>query len=138
MTPPPSNASRFSLTAFTLPGRVTTSVSPTVPATGRASAASGVFCSDAAIMRCTSPGASRSMRGRIACRRASGVTGGQVSPQIHSPKHAGRTSGVRSRTPNPVPPVVTIQSTSPCAAHVCTVCRMRGSSSGTTSRYLHS
>ena len=41
------------------------------------------------------------------------------------------TSGVRSRVPKPVPPVVTIQSTSPWSHQASTTVRMRISSSGT-------
>lgn len=66
-TPPCSNASKFSFTAFTLPGRVTTSVLLIVPATGRASAANGVFCNELASKTWTIPGASRSKSGRTAC-----------------------------------------------------------------------
>ena len=101
----------FSWTALTLPGSVTMSVFLMVPATGRESAASGVAWSEAFRTRWTIPGASRSSNGLIAyiqgahnqfmsCTRADGGI-------------QGLTSGVLSRTPKPVPPVVTIQSTSP-------------------------
>lgn len=47
------------------------------------------------------------------------------------------TSGVQSRTPNPVPPVVMIQSMSPCLAHEAIVSRMRTTSSGTIAYTSH-
>jgi len=50
-TPAVIKASRFSFTAFTLPGKVVTSVFPIVPATGRESAASGVYFRDVDNMR---------------------------------------------------------------------------------------
>lgn len=59
----------FSRTALGLPGSVITSVLPTVPATGRESAASGVCCSDVESRRCTSPEAGRSMIENIAYGR---------------------------------------------------------------------
>lgn len=49
---------RFSLTAFTLPGRVTTRVLFRVPATGRDSTASGVYLRPPWNIACTTPGAS--------------------------------------------------------------------------------
>ena len=70
------------------PGRFTTSESPIVPATARDSAAIGVWVRPSARISSAKPGASRSMTARVA-------------------------SGVTSRGPNPVPPVVT---TSPCDA----------------------
>jgi len=44
--PAVKSASRFSLTALTLPGRVVMSVFPIVPATGRERAAKGVWVRD--------------------------------------------------------------------------------------------
>lgn len=50
----------FSLTAFTLPGKVTMRVLRIVPATGRDRAASGVCFKDVERIRWIKPGASRS------------------------------------------------------------------------------
>ena len=101
-TPPKSNASKFSLTALTLPGRVTMRVSLIVPATGLDRAAKGVCVKDVDIIRCTRPGAFFSMRGEIACNQGIVKKCWLTSISL--------TSGVLSRTPKPVPPVVTIQS----------------------------
>ena len=65
-----------------LPGRFTISAAPRAPAIPRESAAIGVCDSPVARISSASPGASRSMTARVA-------------------------SGVTSRGPNPVPPVVT-------------------------------
>lgn len=59
-TPSANKASKFSLTAFTLPGRVMMIVFLIVPATGRDKAANGVRFREEDRMRCTKPGASRS------------------------------------------------------------------------------
>src|ERR1700685_1030039 len=77
-TPPESNASRFSLTALTLPGRVTTSVFLIVPATGLDKAAKGVCFKDVDIMRCTRPGASRSIRAETAWNQVITVRSGSL------------------------------------------------------------
>jgi len=65
-TPAVSKASRFSFTALTLPGRVTTSVLPMVPATGRESDARGVCFREEDRIRWIKPGAWRSMSGDTA------------------------------------------------------------------------
>ena len=75
------------------------------------------------------PGASRSSSGLIAYRN-----GEYIARRIDG----GRTSGVRSRTPKPVPPVVTIQSATPRSAHSRTVARIWVSSSGTIWLSVHS
>jgi hypothetical protein len=62
----PNNASKFSLAALTLPGRVMMRVFPMVPATGLESAARVVYLIDNVSIRCTSPEASRSSIGLIA------------------------------------------------------------------------
>lgn len=95
-----------------------------VPATGLESAASGVCVMDVDMRRCTSPGAGRSIKGEIACEEwdISRVNIGRIRE---------RTSGVRSLTPKPVPPVVKTQSTSPLSHHPLTVLVICHSSSGT-------
>ena len=77
-----STASSDSRTPFGDPGRLMTNASPIVPAVPRDSAAIGVCASPAARISSLSPGASRSSTALVA-------------------------SGVTSRGPNPVPPVVT-------------------------------
>src|SRR5690606_109819 len=74
-------ASRFSRAPLGEPGKLTTRLSPTVPAVPRDKAAIGVDSSPRAIISCTSPGARRSRMRSVA-------------------------SGVTSRGPKPVPPVV--------------------------------
>jgi len=66
ITPAWNKASRFSFTAFTLPGSVVIKVFLIVPATGLESAAKGVCLRDEEIMRWTRPGAGRSMSGVMA------------------------------------------------------------------------
>ncbi len=102
-----SSASSDSATPLGLPGRLTTRASPTTPATARDRAAIGVCASPAARMSSASPGASRSMAARVA-------------------------SGVTSRGPNPVPPVVTTRAW--VAASRRSASSIRSRSSGTTSR----
>ena len=102
-----STASSDSRTPFGDPGRLMTSASPIVPAVPRDSAAIGVCASPAARISSLNPGASRSSTALVA-------------------------SGVTSRGPNPVPPVVT---TSVCdAARRTSVRSISARSSGTTSR----
>lgn len=48
------------------------------------------------------------------------------------------TSGVRSLTPNPVPPVVTIKSATSSPDHFLTICWILSSSSGTIAETVHS
>lgn len=67
----------FSLTAFTLPGSVTTSVLFRVPATGRDKTARGVYFNPPWKMACTIPGASLYSRAKNICierRRARNMT----------------------------------------------------------------
>jgi hypothetical protein len=100
-------AANDSRTPAGLPGRFTTSADPAAPTTARDSAAIGVCCSPAARITSASPGASRSITARVA-------------------------SGVTSRGPNPVPPVVTTRPWS--AASVRSAASICGCSSGTTVR----
>ena len=131
MRPPCKRAFIFSLTALTLPGSVVISVFCTVPATGRERAAKCVCFREAAKMRCTSPGAGRSINEEIA------YTVTSVSPGIISVSHRYRfTSGVTSRTPNPVPPVVIIQSTSPDAQYSDVIRAITSFSSGTIQQWV--
>ena len=108
-----------------------------VPATGRDKAARGVCFKDPCKSKCTSPGACRSRRGDIALRfdpRSDNLLD-------QADEEWGRhqlTSGVLSLKPNPVPPVVMIQSTSPCSLHPFTISRILDSSSGTMRRCLQS
>jgi len=64
-----NRASRFSFTALTLPGRVTTRVFPMVPATGRESDASRVCFKEEDRIRWINPGAWRSISGDTAYER---------------------------------------------------------------------
>lgn len=98
------------------------SVVPMVPAIGRDRAAMGVLLSEAAIMTCTSPDACLSSRGVIAYSNSEDGIAGEVK---------GLASGVRSLRPNPVPPVVIIQSNCPIPAHFLTIAWIASMSSGT-------
>ena len=101
---------------------MTTNLFWIVPAIGLDKAASGVYFNDVDIIRCTRPGASLSIKGEIAYIKSK-----------HSTQFSERnlTSGVLSLTPNPVPPVVMIQSTSSLHENWFTDCRIFSSSSGT-------
>ncbi len=104
-------ASRPSATPFGLPGRLTISDEPTLPTTARDNAAIGVWVRPAVRISSANPGASRSTTAFVA-------------------------SGVTSRGPNPVPPVVT---TSPWTAASSRNARsISARSSGTTTRLLTS
>ena len=109
----PITADTFSTAALGLPGRFTTSVRPTMPATSRERQAFGVIASDAARMASGMPGAMRSHTAAVA-------------------------SGVTSRGENPVPPVVSTSAT-PRAAASRSSASIRSRSSGTrrvaTTRY---
>jgi len=89
-----------------LPGRFTINAVPSVPHTPRLSEASGVYSSPSALIRSASPSISRSQTIRVA-------------------------SGVTSRVANPVPPVVTIRSTTFALRH--SAAAIWSSSSGNTS-----
>lgn len=66
ITPELRSAEMFSPAALGLPGKVTTSVDPIVPATGREREARGVIWIDELSKRWTTPGAERSKSGDIA------------------------------------------------------------------------
>jgi hypothetical protein len=80
------------------------------PATGRERAAMGVMASECVNMSVTRPGAGLSMRGESACG---------PSQRVERLGSMRLTSGVLSRTPKPVPPVVSTRSTS-ASHHDCT------------------
>jgi hypothetical protein len=80
MSPAVNKASRFSLTALTLPGSVVTKVLPIVPAIGLDSAAIGVCLREDEIIKWTKPGASRVIKGEIAWLEGSEHATGKMYP----------------------------------------------------------
>lgn len=106
-------ASRFSLHAFGLPGRVMMIVLFLMPVTGRDKAANGVIEIDEDSKRCVMPGVLRVNNGSIA----------YVNINMHN-HHFFRekvTSGVLSLFEKPVPPVNKIRSRLSVSAQVSTV-----------------
>jgi hypothetical protein len=105
----PRIAARLSVAPFGLPGRSTISVRPRTPQTPRDRSASGVIARPAARIASASPGACRSTTSSVA-------------------------SGVTSRGPNPVPPVIATSATRSSSASVRRWVAMASRSSGVTTR----
>ncbi len=102
-------ARMFSFAAFSLPGRLTISERPRMPAALRERQPRGVMRMLAARIASGMPGVSRSMTVLVA-------------------------SGVMSRGEKPVPPVVRIRDISSSSAHLTSSRRISSASSGTMAR----